>query len=71
VLFEVYRVPSSAPGQVASPATFPLSYLDFPTGSLRFNVNGHTYQAYALVGKHATAPDRAVIASLIASIRPR
>jgi hypothetical protein len=71
VLFEVYRVPSSAPGQVTSPTTFPLSYLDFPTGSLRFNVNGHTYQAYALVGEHATAPDRAVIASLIASIRPK
>lgn len=71
VLFELYRVPPGAPGQVEQPETFPLSYLDFPQGSRRFNVNGHTYQAYALVGEDATAPDRAVIASLIASIRPK
>ncbi|MFL5915697.1 MAG: hypothetical protein ACJ752_08685 [Gaiellaceae bacterium] len=71
VLFELYRVPPDATGQAAQTATFPLSYLDFPQGSLRFEVNGHTYQAYALVGKDATGSERAVIASLIGSIRPR
>jgi O-Antigen ligase len=71
VLFELYRVPRDAPGQVAQNTTLPLSYLDFPDGSLRFAVNGHTYQAYALVGKHASDSERAVIASLIGSIRQR
>jgi hypothetical protein len=71
VLFELYRAPRHQPGQVAQTVTFPLSYLDFPQGSLRFKVNGHDYQAYALVGKHATESERAVIASLIGSIRPK
>jgi hypothetical protein len=71
VLFELYRAPRQQPGQVAQTVTFPLSYLDFPQGSLFFKVNGHDYQAYALVGKHATESERAVIASLIGSIRPK
>jgi hypothetical protein len=71
VLFELYRVPRNAPGQVTQNTTLPLTYLDFPDGSLRFAVNGHTYQAYALVGKNASDSERAVIASLIGSIRHR
>jgi hypothetical protein len=68
VLFELYRAPQHVPGQVAQTVTFPLSYLEFPGGPLFFQVNGHNYQAIALVGKHPSAADRAGIVALIASI---
>jgi hypothetical protein len=71
VLFELYRVPRPQPGQVPQTVTFPLSYLDFSQGSLFFKVKGDDYQAIAFVGKHATESERAVIASLIGSIRPK
>jgi hypothetical protein len=68
VFFELYRAPRHVKGQVPLSVNFPLSYLDFPAGSLFFAANGHNYQGIALVGKHASETDKAGIVALIASI---